>query len=69
MKRRVHRLRQNEQLEQEAEAAKIWRAKKKVDKPGASADINMVFFLPAEYWNQSDEKDQEEAAAHLVLQP
>lgn len=60
-------LRQNEQLEKEAEAAKIWLPKKKADKTGESADINVVFFLPAEYWNQSDEREEKEAATHLVL--
>lgn len=29
----------------------------------------MVFFLPAKYWNQCDEEDEEEAIAHLVLHP
>jgi hypothetical protein len=47
--RRVQRSRQNEQVEMEAEAAKIWHPKKKADKPGTSININLVFFLPVEY--------------------
>jgi hypothetical protein len=35
----VQRLRQREQLEIESGAAKIWRPKKKTDKPRKSADI------------------------------
>jgi hypothetical protein len=65
----VQRVRQTEQLELEAEAAKICHPKKKADEPGTSADINMVFFLPAEYRNQPNEADEEEAVAHLVLHP
>jgi hypothetical protein len=68
-KRRVQRLTQCKQLELEAEAAKIWRPKEKADKSELLADINMVFFLPAEYRNQADEEDQEETSAHLVLHP
>jgi hypothetical protein len=68
-KRRVQRLRPYEQLEQEAEATKIWYPKKKANKPRASADINMVFFLPTEYQNRSDGENEEEVVAHLVLHP
>jgi hypothetical protein len=60
-------LRQREQLEIEAEAAKIWRLKKKADESKLSADVNMVFFLPAEYGNQAEGGNEEEFAAHLVL--
>jgi hypothetical protein len=48
-KRRVQHLRQTKLLELEAEAAKIWRPKKKANEPRTSADINMAFFLHAEY--------------------
>jgi hypothetical protein len=65
-KRRVQRLRQKEQLEIEGEAAKIWHPKKKADEPGTSANINMVYFLPAEYQSQQDEEDEEEASAHFL---
>jgi hypothetical protein len=51
--RRVQCLRQREQLEIEEEAANVWHPKKKADesKLKLSADVNVVFFMPAEYGN------------------
>lgn len=62
-------LRQREQLEIEVEASRVWCPKKKADELGTSTDVNMVFFLPAEYQNQAEGEDEEEVAAHLVLHP
>jgi hypothetical protein len=68
-KRRLQCLRCTEQLEIEVEAANIWCPKKKADELGTSANINMVFFLPAEYWSYPNEEDKEEASTHLILHP
>lgn len=47
----------------------MWRPKKNADvsKLKLSADVNMVFFMPAEYGNRSEGEDGEEMVAHLVL--
>jgi hypothetical protein len=43
----------------------VWRVKQKDDESVPLPNINMGFFLPAEYQNQSEEG----AAAQLVLPP
>jgi hypothetical protein len=74
-KRRVHHLRNRELEAQKSSRSQAWRVEQRIDKGKPSANIDMIFILPAKFRAPSkyeqEEYDKEElgeAVAQLTLQ-